>query len=154
MPDPLAPLAEPPQLERYGWPELVYAAAPAAGAALTIPVDGNYVIQPLAVYFRLVTDANVPDRFAKVDYLDAAGNIFLSNIARTDITASVTTYLSFSRWAPELNQTGEVTMTVPLAATYLVPTWKISVTAYGLQAGDQIDQVRILWQKFHTFGDR
>lgn len=154
MHDQTPPLIDSPALQRYGWPELVYVASPAAGAATTIKVDGNYIVQPLAVYFKLSTDANVPDRYAQVDYLDADDNIFLSNVAGQDITANADVFASFSRWAPALDRTAEIRMTVPLAATLLLPTWKIQIGAFQLQAGDQISQVRILWQRYFTFGDR
>lgn len=132
--------------------ELVTIANPSAGAGFTRTLDGRYTVRPLALHFRIVTDANVANRTVYVQYRDAEGVAFASMLAPLNITASTTVDFSFWRGLGQPDWIGTTPIVVPLADLLLLPGYQIVVTVDTVQAGDQLSRIRLLQESFPTDG--
>jgi hypothetical protein len=151
---PPASLLEPLAVWQGGFQELIQVANPAAGAGFTQVIDGRYTTRPLAVHFRLVTDANVANRGVELQYQDDQGVPFLSMGAPVTIPASQTYDLSFWRLLGQPDWPIVTTIVAPLADVFLAPAYRIVLTINGVQATDQVSRIRILWERYATDGPR
>lgn len=148
----VAPSLDAPPLARYGLPEYAIGVTPAAGAAYSEKVPGNYYVRLVSVFFRFVTSATAAERTPYVEFLDGGGNRFA--ISGPDLTQSesTTTDYYFSAWRQSAVWEVDGSVIVPLDPTLLLPTftWKISATA--MEADDAISRVRIVYERFFTTG--
>lgn len=145
-----SPLIDAPPLERYGLPDYVQAPSPAAGAAFSQAVDGEFHQRLVAVYFKLVTSATVANRTAVVDYRDAEGNRFAMSGAPLSQTASTTTYYAFNVWQAQAEWSVDSTVLVPLAPVLLPPTFTWRIYVANIDTTDAITQVRYVRERFYS----
>lgn len=146
----LTPAIDSPPLRRYGLPELVYGETPAAGAGLTISLDGNFLVRLLSLYLTLTTDATVGDRQVTVSYADQAGDRFMVAGAPVTQAASSVNDWCFSVFQPQAEWPVDATILVPLAPKLLLPTQKIVVAVGGIEVADAITGVRYTWERFYN----
>lgn len=132
--------------------ELVPIDNPAAGGGFTRTIDGRYTVRPLALHFRLVTDANAGNRTVFVQYTDTNGVAFASMLAPVNVAASTTIDFSFWRGLGQPDWIGTTPIVVPLLDAFLLPSWAIVVSIDTVKAGDQISRVRLYQEEFPTDG--
>jgi hypothetical protein len=147
-----APALDSPPLERFGYPELVYGAAPAAGADFSYAVTGAYFVRLVSVYCKFVADANVASREVVVSYEDAGGNRYGLAGINTTVTAGNTAYYAFSALQPEAIATVDSSALAPLSSLLLPPTHGFKLHVVNVQAGDQLSQIRFVVERFYTHG--
>jgi hypothetical protein len=145
-----APLVGSPPLIRYGNPQLVIGASPAAGAHFTFDIPGNYYTRLISVFCRLVTDANVADRTVLVEYRgDDSQRFALSAGASLTQAASLTRDWAFNVFQPG-SATVDLTFLAPLAPIMLTPGMDFRIFISNGQAGDQLSRVRLVLEQFYT----
>ena len=143
-------MVDSPPLRRFGWPELAYGTAPAAGAHYVQTVDGAYLQRLVSVFVTLTTDATVADRTVVVDYLDAAGERYQLSGAPLAQTASSANDWSFNVFQPRAEWTVDGSAIIPLAPTLLLPTHSWRVYVSGIEAADQLSNVRYVFERFYS----
>ncbi len=150
MPHLLTPLLDAPPLERYGLPEYVQAASPAAGAEFTQAIEGRYHTRLISLFVRLVTDANVANRTLRLEYRDAAGNVV--DVMGNPVTypAGSTEDYSFSAFQPRGEWEVSATNLVPLHPLLLPPTFDFHIEVTNIQLGDQLSRIRFVWERFYS----
>lgn len=118
---------------------------PAAGAAATYTVPGQFAARLLAARLTITTDANAANRFISLDYIDTRGTTRLRNAAGLVVTASTTAQAfewsaqrTVSEWA------ANTPVLVPLAPWWLPPGFKIKFAVDSIQATDAISGLS-LW---------
>lgn len=118
---------------------------PAAGAAATYTVPGQFAARLLAARLTITTDANVANRFVSLDYIDAKGTTRLRN-AIAKVFAANTTAQAFE-WSAQ-RTTGEwvanAPVLAPLAPWWLPPGFTVKFAVDAIQATDQISGLS-LW---------
>ena len=139
-----------PPLVRYGLPEYVLGASPAAGAHFTQAVDGNFFARLISVHCRLVADANAANRTVCVEYRDGAGNRYMLSGTATLQTAGTTADWIFSAFQPQTVAAVDTTNLVPLVPMLLLPTHDFRIFVSNVQAGDQLSRIRFTWERFYT----
>ena len=144
-----APLLDAPVLRRYGIPEYVKGAQPAAAAHFSEAVGGGYLTRLITVFCRLVTDATAANRAVAVEYLDPESSRFLIAGAPVTQPASTTTDYAWQAFVGQSDWTVDDTVLVTLPPLLLLPTmtWRIFVD--NIQAGDQLSQVRYVRERFY-----
>lgn len=147
-----APVLDSPPLERYGLPEWHAHADPAAGADFSYQLGGDFYVRLIAVYCKLVTDGTAASREVVVSYEDAGGNRYDLMGANTTVAASSTAYYAFSVFQGEVVATVDSSVLVPLHPVILLPTQTFKLHVVSVQAGDQLSQVRTVWERFYTHG--
>lgn len=147
---PSAPLLGSPPLYRYGLPEYVQRPSPAAAANFQEDIGGSFFTRFLGVFCRVVTDANAADRTVAIEYRDHEDQRLMLAGAPVAQTASTTTDYVFSAWLGQSDWSVISTVLVPLPPLLLLPTWDMRIVVNGVQAGDQISRVRLLWERFYT----
>jgi len=148
-----APALDAPPLPRFGLPELVYGAAPAAGAHFTAAVSGSYALRLVSLHCKFVADANVAAREVVIEYRDEGARRFALSGINTTVTAGNTGYYEFDAFHPEAMATVDASALVPLSPLLLLPTWDFRLYVVNVQAGDQLSQIRYVQERFLTFGD-
>lgn len=144
------PLLDSPPLARYGLPEFVKGANPAAGAAFTQAVDGRYFVRVLSIAVRLVTSATVANRNVFVEYLDDAGvRVALAGQVSTQ-AASLTVDQFFDCYRSASVAALDSSNLAQIPPLLLPPTYSFRIGALNLQAGDQFSRVRFCWERFFT----
>lgn len=125
---------------------------PAAGAdfAYTIP-DVGAVYEIVAIRARLVTSAAVANRGVAVTVKDAAGTEVFRGGFDTAVTASLTTFWTFSPYAA--SSSGGVALTKAVAielpeGPYL-PRWVIGSATTAIDAADQWSQVAVWYRALY-----
>lgn len=141
-----------PPLVRYGLPEYVLGASPAAGADFTQAVDGNFFARLISVHARLVTDANAANRTVCVEYRDGNGNRYMLSGTATTQAATLTADWIFSAFQPATVAAVDTSNLVPLVPMLLLPTHDFRVHVVNVQAGDQLSRIRFVWERFYTTG--
>jgi hypothetical protein len=137
-----------PFLYARGWPELVTGSTPAAGSGFTLTNPGQFGWLLTCATFRLVTDANVANRFVTLDYDDGNGVIFCRNTFPQAVTASTTAVFSFQADRGSSDWSANNDASLPLKAHFFEPGQKVQVNIANVQAGDQIDRIRLIMERF------
>lgn len=147
-----APALDSPPLQRYGFPELVYGAQPAAGAHFTPTMDGRFHVRLVSLYCKFVADANVASREVVVEYREAGALRYALAGINTTVTAGLTAYYAFSAFQPEAVATVDSSALVPLPGIILPPTHDFRLYVLNVQAGDQLSAIRFVWERFYSVG--
>lgn len=147
-----APVYDAPRLARYGYPEYVKGASPAAGAHFTQAIGGGFFTRLVSLSARLVTSAAIANREVVVQYLDDDSTVYHQDGINTVVTASNTADYFFSVFTPEAVATVNNSALVPLAGIMLPPTHSIRVFVVNIQAADQLSLVRFVQERFYTTG--
>lgn len=145
-----APLLDAPPLERYGLPEYVQGASPAAGADFVQALGGNYHVRLVSLFCRLVTSAVVAAREVVVEYRDAEDNRFALFGAPVTVSALDTVDYAFSVFQPRAEWSVDDSIIVPLGPVLLPPTYDFRVHVVNMDATDQLSRVRFVWERFYT----
>jgi hypothetical protein len=142
------PEIDSPPLVRFGLPELVYGASPAAGASFQWTFSHADAVRLVSVFFKLTPDATVANRTPYIEFLDQAGSRFALSGAPVTVPASDVTDFYFSAWRTYADWEVDSTVIAPLERTLLLrgQSWKISAT--NLQAADTITAVRFVYERF------
>lgn len=139
-----------PPLVRYGLPEYVIGASPAAATDFTQAVDGNFYARLVSVHARLVTDANAANRTVCVEYRDGAGNRYALSGTATTQAATLTVDWLFNAFQPQTVAAVDTSNLVPLVPMLLLPTHDFRIHVVNVQAGDQLSRIRFVWERFYT----
>lgn len=147
-----APLLDSPPLVRFGLPELVKGANPAAAADFSETIPGDFYQRLLAVSVRLTPDANVAARTLYIECLDPESVRTAIFGAPVTVPASDTTDFFFSAWLGQPDWEVASTVLVPIAPLLLPPTHSWRITVNGVQAGDTLTRIRYWRERFYTTG--
>lgn len=150
MPWPYPPTLDAPPLQRYGIPEYIIGANPAAGAHFVFTVDGGQYVRPVSIGARLVTDGNAASREVVVQYRDSDANVIAQNGINTTVPAGQTADYFFSAFQPEAVATVNASALVPLQAELLSPTWSLRIFVVNVQVGDQLSRIRMVAERFYS----
>lgn len=127
----------------------------AAGTATpTFTVPGGEWWLPLLLYYRIVTDATVANRFPFVDLLDAGGALRYRVSVATAVAASSTqdhSYLDVG-FVPASFQNG--TQIQPFPRLWLAPGWQVRITTTNGVAGDTLSGIALYVETLMTGPER
>lgn len=137
-----------PPLQRYGFPEVVRAANPAAGADFSYTVDGAYWERLIALHCKFVAAGDVASREVVVSYEMAGGLRFALAGINTTVTASQTAYYEFNVFQPEAVATVDGSALVPLFPLLLAPTQGFKLHVVSAAATDQLSEIRFTRERF------
>jgi len=146
----IAPVLDAPPLRRYGLPEYVQGAQPAANAHFVQEIESRYFVRLISVFCRLVTDGTAAARTVLVEYRDAADARYAFSGAPVTQAASTTTDWAFNVFQGQAEWEIDATILVPLAPILLLPTFDFRIFVDNIQAGDQLSLVRFVWERFYT----
>lgn len=135
---------------RYGVPERVVGAIPAAGADFTQAIDGQFYARLNTVFVRLVTSAAVANRQVVLEYRDQGNNRWSVTGASAAQTAGTTVDYYFSCFRPEEKTALDGTTVLPLDPLILLPTDNFRVHVALMDAGDQLSRIRFVWERFYS----
>jgi hypothetical protein len=135
-------------LYAVGWQEPVYVPTPAAGGGFTYTVDGRYFERVLAVSFQLVTDAVVANRFGQVFIQDSNGKAITSVPVGGTVVASTTLSVWLALNSPTLANSVSGGSFGYLPDLLLPPGWKVVLSVFGADPGDQVSNVVVLVQRY------
>lgn len=144
------PTVDAPPLWRYGLPETIHQASPAAGADWSYTVTGHDYLRLVSLHCKFVADANAASREVVVSYETNAGERFGLYGINTTVTASNTAYYDFSAFQPEAVATVDSSALVPLGPILLAPTQVIKLHVVNIQATDQLSAIWTVWERFYT----
>lgn len=136
------PLVEP-VVGRVGYQDLLRGTDPAAGSDFRYRVPGTHVLWPLSVMCRFTTSAVVAERTLALEYQDTTDQRYL--LAGAPVTASASDARSWV-WHPVAGNEAwpvEDAVIAPLPQQHIYPTHSLVLRIGNVQAGDQLDQVRI-----------
>jgi hypothetical protein len=145
----VAPLLDAPAMRRYGPPELVLGASPAATTHFASGPPAGYWMRLLSLHVKLVTDANVAARELVVEYRDVQAQRFALYGAPTTVAASTTIEYVFSIFQPQAEWPVASTILVPLGPDLLYPGCDFRVFVVNLQATDAVSEVRFQRELFY-----
>ena len=143
-----APVLDAPVLRRYGEPEYVRGAQPAAAAHFTQAIGGGYLTRLVTVFARLVTDATAANRTVLLEYRDEAARRWHIDGAPVTQPASTTTDWSWSAFRGQPDWTVDDTVMLALSPVLLLPTMDFRVFVDNIQAGDQLSLVAFTQERF------
>lgn len=126
---------------------------PAAGAAATFNVPGEYAARVVAAHSVLTTDANAANRLHTIDYIDGKSDTYLRNGAGVVVTASTTAQAfewSSSRGVAEW--AANTPVFAPIQPTILYPGFQVKFQVSNIQVADQLSALRLLLECFPTGG--
>lgn len=144
------PELDAPPLVRYGLPEYVRRDNPAAGAEFTEELGGNFYVRLVCLFVRIVTDANAANRTVRLEYRDAADNVYHVNGNPVTYPASSTEDFAFSAFHPRGEWEVAATNIVPLGQLLLPPTHDFHIEVNNIQVGDQLSRISFVWERFYT----
>lgn len=150
MHEPTTPDLDSPPLHRYGYPSLERRPSPAAGAHFVEGISGAFYVRLISFFCRVVTDANVASRTVVLEYRDDTDLRFVMAGAPVTQAASTTSDYAFQAWLGQPDWSVDDTVLAPLVPLLLLPTWDFRLYLDNVQAGDQISQVRFVWERFYT----
>jgi hypothetical protein len=153
MHGPRTPSLDAPPLQRYGLPQLVYAASPAVATDFTVQVTGGKFVRLVSVFCNLDTDSNAAAREVTLEYRDSAGRVFCSTGAPVTVSADSANDYVFSAFQPEAVWPIDTRIVVPLSPILLTPTWTWALHIVNAQVGDQLSAVRYVEELFYTEGE-
>lgn len=145
-----APQLDTPALLRYGFPDLQTAADPAAGADFSQAINGRYFARLVVVAATLATDANVADRELVLQYETQEGAVYCAAGAPVTVGASSTATYTFSAYQPEAVWPIDGGVLVPLSPVILRPTDAFTLHVVAAEAGDQLSDIRWVWERFYS----
>ena len=118
--------------------EVVTVGSPAVATGFTRTVPGASRWRIQSVSFVLVADANAANRIPRVEYLDAAGNVFAAVAAPFNLTANLTARFTFAIGVIQFGANAAAQIGASLPDLHLNPGLSVRVAVGGVQAGDQI----------------
>lgn len=128
---------------RVGYQQLLKPTSPSAGADFRWTVTGEAVLWPYSVMCRLTCSAVVGERSLTLEYRDADDVRYL--VAGANVTLAASQVQSFC-WQPEAGSgfwPVQDTAIAPLPQQMIYPLSSLVLHIGNVQAGDQIDQVRL-----------
>lgn len=144
------PELDAPPLRRYGLPELVFGASPAANTDFTAALSGSFYGRLISVFFNFATDATVADREVVLAYETGAGQRFFVNGAPVEVTASDDVDYCFSSFHDEAVWPVDDSIIVPLAPILLRPTDVFRIHLVNGQTADALTTIRYVWERFYS----
>lgn len=144
------PLLDSPALYRYGLPELVFGASPAAGADFVQAVEGRYFARLVSVFVRLVTSAAVANREVVVEYRDPQAQRWMLSGSAIVQAASLTVDYVFDAFRDVVTQPSDATQLIPLSPHLLSGSMDFRVHVVNIDAADQLSRVRFTWERFYS----
>jgi hypothetical protein len=111
---------------------------PAVATGFTYVVPGTVRERIMAVSFVLVADANAANRLPRVEYLNAAGDVFASVAAPFVLTATLTSRFTFAVGLQQFGANAAAQIGGPLPPLKLNSGLSVRVSVGAVQAGDQI----------------
>jgi hypothetical protein len=145
----VAPVLDAPPLRRFGGPELVFGANPAAGADFVQEGDSGYFVRYLSVFCRLDTDANVANREVVVEYRSGENLRFGLYGAPVTWPANEVAEYAFSAYQPRAEWEVDSSVIVPLGPVLLPLGSDMRIHVVNVQATDQLDRVRFVRERFY-----
>lgn len=134
-----------------GWQDVVAIPQPAAGAGVAYSIKGEYITRPVAITFRLVTDANVANRVAHVDFEDGNGGVYAFCSGGADQAAGLTwRYGFYPNAAPTTSSVSPIKRTVPMPDVFLSPGHLLRIVVDNIQVGDQLSQIFLVLDQRYT----
>lgn len=134
-----------------GYQKLIPSATPTVGTNFTHTVPGDAWERLIALAFTLTTDSNAANRIVTVAYADQSGHTFTADGSGVLVTASTTAqqfYGSNQRGTSEWQTPGPIFF--PLWGGFLQSGYKVTITVGNIQAGDQLDSIVAIYEKFET----
>ena len=130
-----------------GWQELIKPPSPAFGANFTRVVPVETYERVVALRYQLATSAVVGNRFPQIRFADQDGSDFLRSAGAGTIvaSASVLPSLVVNGAGNVGGTTGDTFGTLP--DLLLPPLYSISIAVAGIDAGDQISNIRMIIQR-------
>ncbi len=147
-----APVIDSPPLFRYGLPELVFGASPAAATDFVQAVEGRYFTRLLSVFARLVTDANVANRELVLEYRDPQGLRWMLTGSAVTQAASLTIDYVFDVFRDVVTSLSDSTQLIPAAPHLLSGGMDFRLHIVNVQAADQLSRIRFTWERFYSTG--
>lgn len=124
---------------------------PAAGAAVTIPLDPGFLWRLISVRFTLTTDANAANRFVSLDYVDPDNVVWLRNAAGVVWTANTSAQqFDFNAQRGVAEWAANTDALLPLTDIFLPRGFAVRINVGSIQAGDQLASIRVLSEKWLT----
>lgn len=119
--------------------EPITVGAPAAGAGFTHVVPGAATQRVVTVSFRLVNAVAAANRIPRVEFLDAAGNVFAAVAAPFVTTSGVTSRFTFGVGLNQYGANDAAQIGGPLPDLELIAGLAVRVAVASINAADQID---------------
>ena len=123
--------------------EPVTIGSPAVATGFTKRVAGSDVWRVLSVSFVLVADGNAASRIARVEYLNAAGDVFAAVASPFTVTAGVTSRLTFAVGLQQFGANAAAHIGGPLPDLILMDGLAVRVAVTAIQAGDQLSGISL-----------
>lgn len=135
---------------QQGWQDTFQLPAVGAGVGIMArQVAGVAWERVLVAKVRLVTDAVVGNRFLAAQILDGDGNILHTAQASGAVAAATTLDCWFAVGGMFAQGTAG-NANAPIPDLILPSGWTFQFQAFGLDAGDQLSNARVLVQRFPT----
>lgn len=112
--------------------------SPAVATGFTHRVTGATRQRIITVSFVLVADANAANRIPRVEYLNAAGDVFAAVAAPFTVTANITSRLTFGIGIVQFGANAAAQIGASLPDLHLNAGLAVRVAVAAIQAGDQI----------------
>jgi hypothetical protein len=124
-----------------GWQDRIFGTSPAAGANFSFQVDSRWTARLIGITFTLVTDANVANRSATVDYSQPGRGVVHQDGPSVLQTASSTgVYNGVRGFGPSDWNTGTPAW-FNLNGFWLPGSFTIGITVASIQTGDQLSAI-------------
>lgn len=123
---------------------------PAVATAATDTMSGQFLSRLASARFRLVTDANAANRFCTVDIQDGNGNILISQGNLSSITAGKTADFFYGRRQGLTQDAATAVLFAALDDFFIEPGRVVAITIHNVQAGDQLSQIFLGYERFPT----
>lgn len=134
----------------HAFSEVVTVPSPAANAGFTYTVGSQYWELLDSLSFRLVSDSNAANRQVLLTINDGDGIPLAAFPAASVQAASLTYDYFFLANLSSFNAVVGTTVTSPLFAGFMQPTYTAVVTIAAKQAGDQVTRIRVGVERFVT----
>jgi hypothetical protein len=131
--------------------DYAFPASPAAGAQLSVTVQGEWWVRVLHARATITTDANAANRLVTLDYVNARSQTIARNGAGVVVTASTTNQAfewDFQRTVAEW--AANTPVFAPLSPLFLDPASSIKFAVDNIQVGDQLASLSLVLEKFPT----
>lgn len=125
---------------------------PAAGADASVTMEGRYTTRLVCLHAKLVTDNNVANREVVLSYRDQGALRYSLDGAAVTVAASTTFEYVFKRGIGTAEFPCDSTALIPMTPIFLPPAWSLLVHVVNRQAGDQLSELRGVWERFYTDG--
>lgn len=138
----------PGKLTRHSFSETIVGTNPAAAAAFTLAMQGEYFTRPLSVVFQLVSDANAANRAIRVTYETAGGTVYARTMASPVQVASKTVLYQFFVDAGTVQGVADTFSQSGLPPVVMSPTDVLAIRVANIQAGDQLSAIVAVLERF------